>query len=400
MTNSHHTAPEGIFCKHGPCGLQLSTAGAIAGKRLAVKDLFQLEGEKNTAGNPDWYASHEASNVTAVSLQKLLNEGAIFTGFTVTDEIAYSLQGNNMHYGSAENPHVPGHYCGGSSVGSAAAVAGGFADIGLGTDTGGSIRVPASYCGLYGIRPTQGIISTAGLIGLAAPFDTVGWMTQSAELLAEVGDVLLPPNQQDKAVTTLVICPEIMNLSGDETRTGIEAHLATLKRQFDRVTVRHIVDGSLLPELADIFRVLQGRACANEHREWLEATQPSFAPDIAERFQQALAMDDGDVATAKLKQKAWQREFDALLPDSRSAILLPSSVTAAPKKGENQAKLRKRLLNLTAVAGLTGSPQVHIPAFTIRENGHDKPSGFSLLMRQNNDKNLLKLACELSQGQA
>lgn len=397
-TSSHQykAAPEGIYCDHGPSHLQLSSSGLLANKRLAVKDLFQLEGEKNTAGNPDWYHTHEVSNLTAASLQKILAEGAIFKGFTVTDEIAYSLQGNNIHYGSADNPHVPGHHCGGSSVGSAAAVANGFADIGLGTDTGGSVRVPASYCGLYGIRPTQGIISTAGLIGLAAPFDTVGWLTQEPDILAAVGEVLLPRSQCERPVNTLVICPEIMRLTGDETFVGIENYLPKLQARFDKVVVRHIAEGSLLPELSELFRVLQGRACAAEHREWLETTKPQFAPDVAGRFEQALAITDGEFAAARLKQKTWQREFDALIPDSNSVLLLPSTVTAAPKKGVDQTKLRQRLMNLTAIAGLTGSPQVHIPAFYIQEDGLKKPSGFSLLMRQNNDKNLLRLARELA----
>ena len=124
--NSNNNS-DSIYCTHGPKNWQTSRVGELASQRLAVKDLFVIKGEKNSAGNPDWYKTHSASTITAPAITQLMQAGCLFTGFTHTDELAYSLEGNNIHYGIAENPKLQGHVCGGSTMGSAAAVAGGFA---------------------------------------------------------------------------------------------------------------------------------------------------------------------------------------------------------------------------------------------------------------------------------
>jgi len=401
MSENIHKAPEGIFCSHGPSHYKMTDKGVLAGKRLAVKDLFQLKGFKNTAGNPDWYATHEKAETTASSLSSLLQEGAIFTGFTVTDELAYSLQGSNIHFGAADNPKVLGHHCGGSSVGSAAAVAAGLADIGLGTDTGGSVRVPASYCGLYGIRPSHGRVASEGLIGLAKPFDTVGWFTHSAELLADVGRVLINDRGGRELTprnTRLIICPEILALASDDIQQAINSQLDMIKQAFDQIEVVHLSPDTILNDLNNVFSVLQGRACAEEHGQWINDTQPNMAKDIKARFEAALALSDDQVDQANAQRKLWQEELACLLNEADAQVadilLLPSAVTAAPKKGVDQTQLRQRLLNLTAIAGLTESVQVHIPSFDVIEDGLKKPSGFSLLMPSGNDEFLLGFIAE------
>ena len=151
MSNSKNTA---IFCEHGPKEWQVISTGSLAGLRLAVKDLFAVKGEKNSAGNPDWFKLAQPAERTSFAVERLMEQGTNFVGFTQTDELAYSLEGNNVHYGAAENPKLAGHACGGSSMGSAAAVAAGLADIGLGTDTGGSIRLHILGFGLGQVEQT------------------------------------------------------------------------------------------------------------------------------------------------------------------------------------------------------------------------------------------------------
>lgn len=392
-----------IFCEHGPRGLTLSETGPLVGKRLAVKDVFQLKGEKNTAGSPDWFRTHDAAKETAFSLSLLLKAGAEFIGFTHLDELAYSMQGNNMHYGAADNPKLPGYFCGGSSMGSAAAVASGLADVALGTDTGGSVRVPASYCGLFGIRTSHSLISRQGVIGLAPCFDTVGWFAQTASLLGDVGKVLLPQSHlPTKKAVRLVICDDINQLADVNVQQAMAEYMPELKRHFDTVERVSLSERHLLSQLADVFRILQGRGIAKEHGNWLKRNQPLLSNDIAARIAMALSITDEEVAWARQKQQDWCQQMAAWLPSNDSVLLVPTSATTALKKDTRLSKEalmqgRQRLLGLTAIAGLWGAPQCHLPAFPVRELScetnieENKPSGFSLLMAPNNDVSLLAL---------
>lgn len=390
-----------IFCNHGTKSWRLTDLGSLAGCKLAVKDLFAIAGEKNGAGNPDWLAKAAAATETASSVQKLMAQGAEFVGFTHTDELAYSLEGNNLHYGAAENPSLPGHACGGSSMGSAAAVAANLADIGLGTDTGGSIRVPASYCGLYGIRPSHGVIESNGLIGLAPNFDTIGWFTRSAELLATTGDALLP-KQPVNTVDELLVCDALFDLVEPSLAELLKTELSLVSKCFKRVT--HIsLDQRLLNKLADTFRVLQGRSIAETHRQWIEEQQPVFAPAIAQRFNMALALTAQEQHAAESTQQAFKTELSEHLT-ATSALFLPTTPCIAPKLAEDTSELRMKILTLTAIAGLTGSAQVHLPHLSVPSFNEvlnkeiHAPYGYSLLMASGQDRSLLSLAAKLAKS--
>ncbi|MCU4677411.1 amidase family protein [Catenovulum sp. 2E275] len=386
----------GIFCEHGPKNWQVQASGPLAGKTLAVKDLFQLKGYKNTAGNPDWFASHEIADTSSASLEKLMQAGCVFTGFTHSDEIAYSLEGNNIHYGAAQNPKLAGHACGGSSMGSAAAVAANLAEIGLGTDTGGSVRIPASYCGLYGIRTTHNAISRAGLIGLADEFDTVGWFCKDATLLKTVGEVLLPAKPVQK-VETLLVCDALFDLVEAEFKPYLEANLNQLKAQFKQIKSLEL-PAELLAKLPDSFRVLQGRAIAREHKDWIESAQPTFAPAIASRFEMALKLTETEEDQARLVQQQLQQLIAEQL-DETSCLYMPTTPTAAPKIGVDVSDLRMQIINLSAIAGLTTSCQIHLPLNVSQPtlNGQKLPYGFSLMMAKGQDLSLLSLVEHISQ---
>ena len=170
--------PYNAFCKHGPDRLTGAAAGPLAGLTCAIKDLFDIAGYVTGGGNPDWHASHEAARRTAPVVQKLLDAGATIVGKTHTDELSRGIFGENAHYGTPINPKAPGRVPGGSSSGSAAAVAGQLVDFALGTDTGGSVRVPASFCGIYGLRPSHGRLPFEGVLPQAPSFDTIGWFAR------------------------------------------------------------------------------------------------------------------------------------------------------------------------------------------------------------------------------
>ena len=214
--------------------------GPLQGMSVAVKDLFALEGFATGAGSEEWLAEARPETTTAAAPAALLAAGAVVAGIARTDEFAYSLAGTNTHYGTPPNPKAPDRISGGSSSGSASAVSLGQATIGLGTDTGGSIRVPAAYQGLYGIRTTHGAVSVRGLLPLAPSFDTVGWMTRDAGTLAAVGSVLLPAGQpeaqppggspQDAPVRDATLqearfAPELLALAEPDVRAAVEQFL-------------------------------------------------------------------------------------------------------------------------------------------------------------------------------
>jgi amidase len=176
---------------HGHVETAGAAQGPLAGVPFAVKDIFDVAGVITGCGNPDWLASHAPARANAAAVDALLGAGARLVGKTITEELAFSVIGSNPYYGTPKNVAAPGRVPGGSSSGSAAAVGGGLMPLALGSDTGGSVRVPASYNGIYGMRPSHGRISLEGVMPLAPSFDTVGWFARDPQLFATAGRVLL-----------------------------------------------------------------------------------------------------------------------------------------------------------------------------------------------------------------
>src|SRR6202163_733421 len=179
------------FCRYEDVALEGIPTGRLLGCSFAVKDVFDLAGYRTGNGHPRWLETHPPAERTASAVERLLAAGARMVGKTYCDEMTYSINGENVHYGTPINPKAPGHVPGGSSSGSAAAVSGGLVDLALGTDCGGSVRIPASYCGIIGLRPTHGRVSDKGVLPFGPSFDVVGWFARDIDLFAKVGDVLL-----------------------------------------------------------------------------------------------------------------------------------------------------------------------------------------------------------------
>ena len=331
--------------------------GHLDGQTFAVKDVFALAGEKNSAGNPVWYETHDVATTTAPVIEQLLQQGATLKGLTHTDELMYSLNGENVHYGTPVNPLYPQSIPGGSSSGSAVAVASGAVDFALGTDTGGSVRIPSSYCGLYGIRPTHGAVDIDGVIPLAAQFDTVGWMARNAQLLATVGDVLLSQSVQD--IKTVYIPEEAWALAEGDV-TSLRGYI---EETFQDAHIRSISLADLVT-WSQAFRLLQGEQIWQTHGEWVKAVNPVFGEDIADRFKWASTIQrDADweqAAALKVKVSAELRQ----LLGTNAVIAIPTTAGVAPEKGRSLAlveQTRTRTMQLTCIAGLSGLPQVTMP---------------------------------------
>ncbi|MEO0836065.1 MAG: amidase [Cyanobacteria bacterium J06642_3] len=365
-------------------------SGSLSNLRLGVKDLFHIADMPTTAGNPDWLSSHFIPKVTAPSVSALLDAGATFIGKTLTDELAYSLEGVNKHYGTPINPKAPQRLPGGSSSGSAVAVANQSIDIGLGTDTGGSIRVPASYNGIYGFRPSHGAVNCEQIVPLSPRFDTVGWLTRDLNTLNQVATILLPSSIKHN-LSQLVIG----NIAGIDSWTeAYQPWLESLSNHFDSLQNVEITSEQLTLA-SKAFRILQGREIWRIHGDWIELQQPDLAPEIRDRFMwcKSLSKDDEQQAEVMAQEFVtwWQSN---VLPSVNHVLLLPTTLGAAPLLGTPQSELaayRTGLLGLTAPASLTRAPQISLPYLTADQ----APWGVSLLARSGCDRALLDCAAKL-----
>ncbi|MET0313001.1 MAG: amidase family protein, partial [Hansschlegelia sp.] len=261
------------FVPHGLVERSGASDGPLAGLSFGLKDLFDLEGVRTGAGNPDWLASHEAATATAPVAQRLLDAGARLVGKTHTDEIAWSLNGENAHYGTPENVAAPGRIPGGSSSGSAAATAAGLVDFAIGSDTGGSIRLPASYCGLYCLRPTYGRIPIDGAVALAPSYDVVGWFARGPELFRTIGRVMLPDYRERGAPRKLLIAEDLFAKVEPGVDEALAPALDRISAMFGEVE-KVVVAGERASAWRDVFRIIQSSEAWAVHREWVERVHP------------------------------------------------------------------------------------------------------------------------------
>lgn len=368
--------------------LEPSGEGRLSGLTFAVKDVFAVKGWTNTSGNPDWHRSHGPAEENAEAIEALRKHGARLRGMTLTDELMYSLNGENIHYGTPVNPAAPDRIPGGSSSGSASAAAAGLADFALGTDTGGSVRVPSAYCGLYGFRPTHGAVPMGGVIPLAPSFDTVGWMSKDPLIMLLAGEALLPYLEADALqAPVLHEVEEAWALALPEYRSVLNEFLPLFESAAggrDRVSAAP--EG--LPSLYETFRTIQGYEIWQTHGEWIRREQPRFGPDIGARFAwtQTVAREDYE------KQLAVRREMTRRLDELLSGgglLVLPTVPSGPPQRGKAGAAgdaLRARVMQLSCLAGLAGLPQLTVPAGT----SAGAPVGISFIAGRGQDLRLLR----------
>jgi amidase len=358
-------------------------SGPLDGESVAVKDLYAVQGQRIGAGNPAWLAGARVEPVHARAVELLLQAGASVRGIARTDEFAYSLAGTNAHYGTPPNPKAPLRIAGGSTSGSASAVSLGHASIGLGTDTGGSIRVPAAYQGLYGVRTTHGAASTYALLPLSRSFDTVGWVTRSAELLQLVGEVLLPPSPRSPA-GDLVSVPGLTAIASDEVATVVDRYAA------EHGAMRESWDLSDLPAWLQAFQTLQAWEAWQERGAWLAPRLDELGPDVRARFEAASLIDDDRAAAARRQVEAASARIRELVGDR--VVVLPSAASVAPRIGEGLDAVRAANMSLTCLAGLAGLPAVSVPG----TSPSGLPVGICLLAAPGRDRDLLRLAVDLA----
>ncbi|KAK3160044.1 hypothetical protein QOZ80_1BG0054560 [Eleusine coracana subsp. coracana] len=392
----------------------------LHGLTFAIKDIFDISGRVTGFGNPDWARTHAPAAATSPVVLATLAAGAISVGKTVMDEMAYSINGENAHYGTPINPCAPDRVPGGSSSGSAVAVAAKLVDFALGTDTGGSVRVPAAYCGIFGLRPSHGVVSEENVIPMSQMFDTIGWFARDLLTLCRVSNVLLPQPADDtmKQLTGFTIpidCFQILGSMNDQTYQILNASVAKKfgshavdNRNLGEFisnnvpTVRKFItdfsesEGPSVPALSVIsyvMRCLQRSEFKANHAEWVNTVKPNLGPGIRERVHEAIASQDGPMEDFL----ALRSEFKSALADlvKDDGILAIPTVPGSPPKLRMEASalenFRTRAFSLLSIAGLSGFCQLSIP-LGVREG---IPVSVSLIARHGADRFLLNVAHEL-----
>ncbi|MFJ3408033.1 amidase family protein [Promicromonospora sp. NPDC090134] len=353
-------------------------SGVLDGETVAVKDLFAVAGERVGAGNPAWLAAAPVEEEHADAVARLLAAGAAVAGLAQTEEFAYSLTGANAHHGTPPNPRAPGRISGGSTSGPATAVAAGQASVALGTDTGGSVRVPAAYQGLWGIRPTHGAVPAGGLLPLAPSFDTVGWLARDVGTLARLGEVLLPADSAplpDGA--PLVVSDALLDLATPEVRDAVG--------QLARAAGAQPIDWAPEPAWLAAFQTLQAAEAWAVHGAWLADRMDTLGPAVRGRFERARSIGAAEAEAARADvARARARIRDRL---GERVLVLPSTATVAPRPEEAEAA-REATMLLTCVAGLGGLPAVSVPVTT----AGGLPAGACLVGPAGSDRALLALA--------
>ncbi|MDX6744488.1 amidase family protein [Actinocorallia sp. A-T 12471] len=359
--------------------------GPLDGLRVAVKDNIDVAGWPTGAGNPVWLAEHAPPGEDAEVVARLRRAGAPIVGKAHMDELAYSLAGTNVHYGSPRNPLAPGHYTGGSSSGCASAVASGDADVGLGSDTAGSIRVPAAFTGLYGWRPSHARMPASGMVPLAPTFDVPGVMARDAATLERVALALLdPPAQQTVALEWLLVPDDLWSEVPQRVREAYEPVLGRLRGLLKADRTPLFKRPSQWREAIAAFATVQGAEAWRLLGPWISSTTPAFGQSIGARFAHAARLTDHDVAPAREKV---DHAGASLRTRLRGSVLAVPTVPFTPPALTEDFP-RVRLLPFSCLAPLAAAPAVTLPLAEL----DGLPLGLTLITQPSTDEDLLALA--------
>lgn len=383
----------GAFCRHTHVEVKGATEGPLDGRTFAVKDIYDVAGQKTGFGSPDWLRTHDPATRTAPAVRALLDAGASLIGKTLTDEMAWSLTGENAHYGTPVNTHAPGRIPGGSSSGSVSVVAAGVVDFAIGSDTGGSVRLPASFCGVIGLRPTHGRISMEGVCPLAPSFDTCGWFARDAALFERVGRTLLRDETTAPKPGRVLLAQDAFGVAGEAVAAALKP---AIKRVEDLVGAAApvTVANEPLAQWMGYFRVLQSAEAWACHGDWVKRANPQLGPGVRERIAWASNVEPTTLAQAKTRREDITGHMAALL-EGDTVLLLPSAPGIAPLRNSSPEvldDLRARALAMLSIAGLARLPQISLPLATLE----GCPLGLSLIAARGNDIMLLDLAVKLT----
>lgn len=388
MPHLNHTAH--AFIPYPDAPVAHAPAGPLAGLQFGVKDLFDVAGYPTGGGQPFILAMSGIKTRTAPAVQVLLDAGARFVGKTVTDELAFSMNGNNAHFGAPINGAAADRIAGGSSSGSASAVSNHLCDFALGSDTGGSVRAPANHCGLYGIRPTHGRISLERVLALSPSLDTCGYFARDIDTFARVSAVLLNDDTAVLPATVRLLKPlDIWSMLEEDVTKAQAAPLARVEAALGKaVDMQVILDDSDTAYWS--LRHIQGHEAWAVHGPFIERYCPPLGPGIVERFTWSKTVTDAQMDAATTYRERFKKHLAELL-GTDGVLVMPTVADIAPlisESGDRLESYRNRSIQMLCLAGLSGFPQISMPL----GQRLGAPLGLSLLGPAGSDRSLVRLA--------
>ncbi|GAA1951444.1 amidase [Microbacterium aquimaris] len=365
--------------------------GPLRGVTVAVKDLYDVAGRVTGAGNPALTFDGSPARSHAVAVSRLLSAGATVMGKTATDELAAGMFGVNSHFGTPWNPAALDRVPGGSSSGAASAVAAGDAALGLGTDTGGSVRTPASFCGLFGLRTTHGRIPLEGVRPMAPGFDTVSLLARRTDVIAAALEALVDTSAAPRHITRLIVAEDLLAPADPDTVALVHRTAARWSRLWglELETRRVCPEGVTPADLVDTFWPLMSRQLWESNGEWVLTEDPPLGEGIRDRILAAGQVDDAQVAVADTARHALANALSDHMEDA--LLVLPTAVGPAPLRTASFDELmdyRTRNLPLVVPASLCAMPQLSVPTGIV----DGAPVGVSLLGMPGDDEVLLRWA--------
>ncbi|KAJ1387450.1 Amidase signature domain [Sesbania bispinosa] len=376
---------------------------------FSVKDMYDVKGYVVGFGSPEWARTHPAATSTATTILALLEAGATCVGTNVTDELAYSINGENIHYGTPRNPCAPDRVPGGSSSGSAVAVSAKLVDFSLGTDCIGSSRVPASYCGIFGIRPSHDAISRSGVTPMAQSLDTVGWFARNPTILKKVGQVLLHlPNVTHARPSHIIIADDCFQLSSIPYDALTQMVIKVSEKLYGGDVLKHEILGDYvkanvpslkhflnkehmnpLDALSSAMQLLARYEFKNNYGEWISTVKPNLGPGVSENVAEALKTTGENIDICHSIKGEWREALNALLGDF-GILIIPTVSGPPPKLQTNASELKDfnaRAFTLQSIAGFSGCCQISIPLGMY----NNLPISISFVARHGADGFLLSL---------
>jgi amidase len=370
-----------------------AVSGPLAGLTAVIKDMYDIAGTRTGGGNPEWLDKQKPATRNAVVVEQILAAGATITGKTICDEFFYSIAGVNAHYGTPTNLRAPGRIPGGSSSGSAAACGANACDFALGSDTGGSIRIPASLNGLYGLRPTHGRVDLSGAMAMAPSFDTGGWLANAPGVFRRVGMVLLRGESAGRTLERLLVANDAFGQADPEvTAVGREflKRATTVLPEATEITAAP----NGFDDWREAFRIIQAKEVWETFGAFVTQAKRKFGPGIKERMEFAATVTAEQATAARKTAHLARTHIRALVPEG-TIMALPTAPSIAPRLDQKEDELeyfRVRVMRLTCMAGLAGVPQMNLPVGTVS----GCPVGLSLIGWPGSDEVLLDLTKSLA----
>lgn len=374
--------------------------GKLDGLSFAVKDNIDIKDQVTGYGSPGWKDTHYKPVCHAICLEQLLCEGGTLKGKTKSDELAYSLLGINSFYGTPLNPNAPDRVPGGSSSGSASAVASGFVDFALGTDTGGSVRVPASNCGVWGYRPTHGAISMAGVLTLASSFDTVGVMAQNGKILEKVMQVLLSEGIfRGRDIPNIYFLEDCFQVTDPSILEAVQPFIDGLKNDLKAENTSFSEITGKKQSLEDLFLLLGSNLSTeiwNMFGSWVKNEKPELSFGVERSLSNyAESASREKIQKNLVNQGLFKRDLNQFIQGGH-VLCFPTTIDLAPIYDKITTEFFNgdyipRTMSINAISSLSGSPQITIPLKTL--NG--VPVGLSFLAEKGQDMMLIDLCKRL-----